>query len=197
MGMRRSPSSSLETLASMSPTVATRAAAAMVWADTPRREASSCLGRTTSSAALGGVAGRGSAMPFTLAHLSLQIEGGLIESHAGLAGEDHLHAGGAEAGGVEGHPRVGDLAQERRGAGRGSSPTLVLRSGLRIGDHAAAVDAGGAGEAAARAAAGAARADGGEHRRGLRAGWRSRRSTRSTRPCMSSTVAPGGASMLT
>ena len=64
MGIRRSPSVSLGTLASMSPRVATRATWAMDWTLTPRREASSGLGRMITSGPVGGCEGRGSATVF-------------------------------------------------------------------------------------------------------------------------------------
>src|SRR6201986_3212296 len=61
IGMRRSPSGHLATLASMSPMVATRAMEPRVSAVTPRRAASRGLGRTISSGGAGGGGGRGAA----------------------------------------------------------------------------------------------------------------------------------------
>ncbi len=61
IGMRRSPSLYLATLASMSPTVATRTMVAMVSEETPSRAASSAFGRIRISGASGGLAWCGSA----------------------------------------------------------------------------------------------------------------------------------------
>ena len=113
IGMRRSPSFSLATLASMSPTVATRAAAAMVATETPRRAASSAFGRTTISGPLGGVVGPRIDDARQRAHLTLQREACRFETLAGVAGQDELDAGRAELGVVERQPRVGNLAQQR------------------------------------------------------------------------------------
>ncbi len=196
--MRRSPSSSLATLASMSPTVATRAAWAMVGgARRPAARPHRPLGRITSS----GAAGR---------RRGPRIGERLRRRASGAAGRAPAASRPSPLSLVritwtpaEPKPEVSKVSRASgisRSNGRMRSRIwlmLALRSGLSTATTDAAGKSGAAGQAAGAAAHIGRRADRRRTPTRFPAGWPARRRAGSRTTRMSARVRPGGPSMLT
>ena len=196
IGMRRSPTSSLATLASMSPTVATRATWAMVSALTPSRAASSGL-RPDDQLRRRRRGGRPRVGEVRAASRISRCSSSAAASRPSPLSlvSDHLHVGARRSPALSKVTRASGMCAE---AGRRRSRicgTLASRSGFSTATTAPLVTpplADGAAEAAA-----GRRADCGEDVLGLRLAAPAGRSSCGDGRRMSASVAPGGASMST